>query len=101
MFAATALTLFALAVDPLATGAPHKDGAGKTPPVKQEAKIGAFNATQLGVLQARCNYLAQQLNQSIIAAERYAHLSSDEEVKSRTHIRLAGLLSGLQKQWSK
>jgi hypothetical protein len=83
-----------------------KDGAGKIPPVLRKpatstSKIGTFNATKLAELMARTSFLTKQLNQSIIAAERYAHTSQDMELQKRTHARFAAYIQGLQSQWHK
>jgi len=107
---AIALTLpLAIAISDPGVGTsvakPATDGAGKMPPIIRKppevSKLGTFNVTKLGELQARITFLAQQLNQSIIATERYAHTSTDHDVHARTHIRIAGVIAGLQKQWNK
>ena len=84
-----------------------QDGAGKVPKAiskptsKAATKVGAFDAVKLSELTARVQYLTAQLNQSLIAAERYAHTSPDKEMQRRTHIRFAALITGLQTQWHK
>ena len=84
---------------------PAKDGASKLPPAIRKptgaaaVKLGAFDAAKLDDLVLHAKALSKQLNQTIVAAERYAHTSSDKDVQTRTHIRFAKVLAELQKQW--
>jgi hypothetical protein len=84
-----------------------QDGAGNIPKAiripssKAAGKVGTFNTTKLSLLTARVQYLTKLLNQSIIAAERFAHTSKDTEVQRRTHIRIASQITRLQNQWHK